>query len=454
MRIIIQGAGAVGSHLAKMLRGENNDVVVIDDDLRRLEKLTAETDVRAVKGNPSSTKVLADAGVNGADLYIAVYPSSMQEMNIVGALLARRMGAAKVIARVNDEEYLSEENQRLFRELGIELLFYPERIAAEEIVSLLERKSRSESMDFAQGQLKVSVFKLDAQSPLLDMTLLEFMQQLSEEQRRQFRIIAIARGNRTIIPGPDTVFQFDDVLYTFSHREGVELLVRYFGQSSLEVRKVMIIGGNAIASMLAADLHERKIDVKLVEIDHDQAIRLNDILDDDIQVVNGDGRDADFLYDEGITDCDAFVALTGSDESNILSCVIARKLGVSRTIAEVENTEYLRLAEELGVDSVINKKVITAANIFRFTLGGKAHMIKNIRGTDAELIEYTATAGSAIVRKPVKDLKFPEGAIIGGIIRGDQAFVAVGDTRIVPDDRVTIFAMPRTVKEIDKFFKA
>ena len=454
MRIIIQGAGAVGSHLAKMLRGENNEVVVIDDDLRRLEKLAAETDVRAVKGNPSSTKVLADAGVNGADLYIAVYPSSMQEMNIVGALLARRMGAAKVIARVNDEEYLSEENQRLFRELGIELLFYPERIAAEEIVSLLERKSRSESMDFAKGQLQVSVFKLDAQSPLLDMTLLEFVQQLSEEQRRQFRIIAISRGNRTIIPKPDTVFQFNDVLYTFSHREGVELLVKYFGQSTLEVRKVMIIGGNAIASMLAADLHDRKIEVKLVEIDHDKAIRLNDIVDDDIQVVNGDGRDSDFLFDEGISDCDAFVALTGSDESNILSCVIARKLGVPRTVAEVENTEYLRLAEELGVDSVINKKVITAGNLFRFTLGGRAHMIKNIRGTDAELIEYTASAGSAIVRKPLKDLKFPEGAIIGGVIRGDRAFIAVGDTQIAPDDRVAIFAMPRTVKEVDKFFKA
>ena len=453
MRIVIQGAGAVGSHLAKMLRGENNEVIVIDDDSRRLEKLTSETDVRAVKGNPSSTRILTDAGVSKADLFIAVYPSSMQEMNIVGALLAKRLGAAKVIARVNDEEYLSEENKRLFRELGIELLFYPERIAAEEIVSQLERKSTSESMDFAKGQLQVSVFKLDESSPLLDLSLLEFTQQLEEEQRRQFRIIAISRNDRTIIPRPDTVFQFNDILFTFSHQEGIGLLVKYFGQSTLEVKKVMIIGGNEIASMLAADLHNRNIEVKLVEIDHEKALRLNDVLDDDIQVVNGDGRDSAFLYDEGITDCDAFVALTGSDESNILSCVIARKLGVPRTVAEVENTEYVRLAEEMGVGSVINKKLITAANIFRFTLGGKARMVKYMRGTDAELIEYTAVPGSLIAKKPVKDLNFPDGAIIGGVIRGEDAFIAVGDTQILADDRVAVFATPQSVKDVDRFFK-
>ena len=453
MRIIIQGAGRVGSHLAKMLRGAGHEIAVIDDDEKRLNRLSSEVDIRAINGNPSSARVLVDARVPGSDLYIAVYPSTMQEMNIVGGLLAKHLGAAKVIARVNDEEYLSEENLHFFNELGIELLFYPERVAAEEIVAQLKRASSSESMDFAKGQLQVSVFKLNEESPLLDLSLMEFVRQFTKEQLEQFRIIAVSRGDRTIIPKPDTVFMYNDIIFTFSKKEGIDLLTKYFGRSNLEVRNVMIIGGNEVAEMLAASLHKLKIGVKLAEIDHERAIKLNDVLDDEIQVVNGDGRDSDFLYDEGITTYDAFVALTGRDESNILSCVIAKKFGVQRTVAEVENTEYVRLAEEMGIDCVINKKLLTAANIYRLTLEGEAKIVKNIRGTDAEVIEYTATTRSLITQKPIKDLKFPEGAIIGGVIRGEDAFIAVGDTQIMPGDRVDVFAVPESIKAVDKFFK-
>lgn len=453
MKIIILGAGAVGSHLAKMLRAEGNDVTVVDNNDARLTRITSETDVQAIQGNPSSTKVLGEAGVARCDLFIAVYPSTMQETNIVGALLAKRLGAAKVIARVNDEEYLSADNRLLFNELGIELLFYPERIAAEEILAQLKRSSSSETMDFARGKLQISVFKLGEDSPLTDISLGEFTSQLTPAQLEGFRIIAVSRAGTTIIPGPDTIFRYNDLVFTFSRREGVDMLVKYFGQDTLSVSKVMIIGGNAIASMLARMLAEQNIGVKLIEIDREKSIRISQSLPEEVQVVNGDGRDADFLFEEGINGYDAFVALTGGDETNVLSCVVAKKLGVPRTVAEVENTEYIRLAEEMGVDCVINKKLITAASIFRFTLGGKARFVKYMRGTNAEVVEYTVGEGSGITRKPLKDIKFPQGAIIGGVIRGDEALIAVGSTQIQPGDRVAIFALPETMKAIDKLFK-
>ena len=453
MKIVIQGAGKVGSHLAKMLRSEGNDITIIDDDESRLGKLTSAVDVRTILGNPSSTAVLTKAGVGKCDLFIAVYPSTQQETNIVGALLAKRLGAAKVLARVNDEEYLSPDNRLMFNELGIELLFYPERIAADEIVAQLKRSSSSETMDFGHGQLQISLFKLDENSPLLDLRLSEFVAKLSKEELDQFRIIAISRGNNTIIPTPDTLFQYDDMVFTFSRQEGLELMVKYFGQSTIQVEKVMIVGGNEVAEMLAADLLAMGISVKLIEIDHDRCLKLTEKLDDDIEIVNGDGRNSDLLFDEGINECDAFVALTGRDETNVLTCVVAKKMGVPRTVAEVENTEYIRLAEEMGVDSVINKKLITADKIYRFTLGGKARFVKYMRSTNAEVIEYTAEAGSAITRKALKDISFPSGAIIGGIIRDDDAFIAVGDTIIQAGDRVAVFALPDSIKAVDKLFR-
>jgi len=453
MKVVIQGAGAVGSHLAKMLRGEGNEVTVIDDDPVRLQSLASSADIYTIGGNPTSISVLREAETGKADLFIAVYPSALQQMNIVGALLAKQLGADKVIARINDEEYLAPENKLLFKEMGIELMFYPEKIAADEIVDQLRHATFSETMDFAHGRLQIGLFKLDENSPLLDRKLIEFTGSLSKEESGMFRIIAISRGDNTIIPKLDTVFQFGDLVFTISKREGIDLLVKYFGKKNITVGKVMIIGGGPIAAMVAEKLAKFGIAVKIIEADQARSVKLAEQLSDDIDVVHGDGRDSSFLYEEGISGYDAFVALTGEDESNILSCVIAKKLGVPRTIAEVENFEYTRLAEEMGVDSVINKKLITAGRIFKFTLSGRARFVKYMSGTSAEVIEYTVAPGSAITKKPLKDLGFPSGAIIGGVIRGSEAIIAVGDTVIEPYDRVAIFALPDTLKEIDRFFK-
>ena len=453
MKIVIEGAGEVGSHLAKMLRAEANEVTVIDDDAKRVDMLSSTTDVETVLGNPSSIQVLRDAGVGKADLFIAVYPFATQEVNIVGALLAKQLGAAKVIARINDEDYLNAENRLLFKELGIELMFYPEKSAADEIVTSLKHVSSSDTMDFAHGKLQISVFKIDEESPMVDLRLEEFIRMMTPEETALFRIIAISRDANTIIPKFDTKFQFGDVVFTVSKREGLKSIIKYFGKTDKTISRVMILGGSPIAEMVARALSSQMSAVKIIEKSKERCIALSEKLPESVVVVNGDGSNSDFLYEEGIRDYDAFIALTDSDESNVLCSVVAKKFGVPRTVAEVENIEYIRLAEEMGVDTVINKKLITAGKIFKFTLSGKARFVKYMSGSNAEIIEYTVAPGSAITKKPIKDLNFPNNAIIAGVVRGSDSFIAVGDTRIEDYDRVAIFALPQTIKEIDKFFK-
>ncbi|MDO5321651.1 MAG: Trk system potassium transporter TrkA [Bacteroidia bacterium] len=453
MNIVIEGAGEVGSHLAKMLRAESNAVTVIDNDAQRLAALSAYTDVETFEGNPSAIETLKAAGVPKADLFIAVYPFATQEVNIVGALLAKQLGATKVIARINDESYLSPENKLIFKELGIELMFYPEKSAADEIVSFLKHNSTAETMDFARGKLQIAVFKLDEDSPMVDLKLGDFIKMLTPEELLQFRVIAISREEKTLIPKLDTKFHYGDLVFTISKREGVASLYKCFGKANTAVSSVMILGGNDMSSMLAKTLDNQGVRVKIIEKDKERCITLSERLSNNVIIVNGDGRDPDVLSDEGINEYDAFVALTGNDEANVLACVVAKKLGIGRTVAEVENIDYMRLAEEMGVDTVINKKLITAGRIFKFTLSGKARFVRYMNGTNAEVMEYTAAPGSQITKGALKDINFPQNAIIAGVIRGSEAFIAVGDTIIEPYDRVALFAMPDSIKTIDKFFK-
>ena len=453
MRIVIMGAGEVGSHLAKMLRNEVGDIVVIDDRPERIASLSSYIDVETICGNPSSVQVLKEADVAAADLFIAVYPRAAQEINIVGAILAKQLGAKKVIARISDEDYLSPENKLIFKEMGIDLMFYPERIAADEIVDFLKHNSTAESMEFARGRLQIAVYKLNEDSPMLDLRLDEFIKTIPAEDLKEFRVIAINRDGKTIIPNLDSKFRFGDLVFTITKREGIEALNAYFGKSNIDIKSVFILGGGPIAQMLATSLDKDGMKVKLVDKDRSRCVELSEKLSSSIDIVHGDGRNSDFLYEEGIQQYDVFVALTDSDESNVLSSVVAKKFGVARTVAEIENLEYIRIAEEMGIDSVINKKLITASRIFRFTLSDKARFVKYMAGKNTEVVEYIVAPGAAITKAPLKDLKFPANAIIGGVIRSSESYIAVGDTKIEPYDRVAIFALPESIKEIDKFFK-
>ena len=452
MKIVIAGAGEVGSHLAKMLSNESNDITVIDMDQNRLDALSSIADVVTVEGNPSTIHTLQEAGVAHADLFIAVNPSDSQDVNIVSAMLAKKLGSKKVTARINNEEYLTYENKSMFTEMGIDLMFYPEKIAAGEIADLLKRTASTDSMDFARGKLQMAVFKLEEESSLLGMTMLEFSN-LAAEEGMKYRVVAISRNNQTIIPKFDTKFKYHDLVFIISKREGMDMLMRYIGKKNIEVNSLMILGGSPIGEMVAKQMAKELDSVKLIELNKEKCLDLSEKLPGNVIVVNGDGRNSDMLMEESIKDFDAFVAVTNSSETNILACVAAKSLGVARTIAEVENIEYIRLAESMGVDAVINKKLITAGRIFKFTLSNKVRFIKYMSGTNAEILEFIVAPDTKITKVPLKDMGFPHNAIIGGIIRGNDSFIAVGDTQIQAYDRVAVFALPEAVKEVDKFFR-
>ena len=447
MRIIVAGAGEIGSHLAKMLSMEYHEITVISPDEESLEKISGESDIITVEGISSSIETLQKAGIENADLFIAVNPDSEQDINIVSSILAQKLGAQKVTARINSEESQKNENRILFTDLGIDSLFYPEKIAATEIVNLLKQNTASEFMNYSHGKLQLIVYKLEECSPMVDRTVAE----LRERTQNLFRSVAISRDNRTILPKSATRFKVGDIVYLVSKKEGMEQALSLSGKSKVSVRNLMILGGGRIGEMVARAMEKQVENIKLIDIDPEKCAHLSEVLDKTL-VINGDGRNSDLLLEEGIKDMEAFIAVTSSSETNILSCVVAKRMGISKVIAEVENFEYIKLAEAMGVDSVINKKLITAGKIFRFTLSNKVRSIKVLNGTDAVVLEFIVNTNSKITTGKLKDLHFPDEAIIGGFVRGNESFIADSESTIRPYDQVVVFANPEAVDKVDKFF--
>lgn len=445
MKIIIAGAGEVGTHLAKMLSNEFHDLIIIDPEQERIKNLMAVAEVACLEGSPTSFEILSKAGVEKADLFVAVTPS--EEINILSASIAKRLGAKKVIARIDKNEYLQPVNKEIFVEMGIDYLYYPEKIAGREVVDLLSQSFSTEFVDFANGKLLLVVFKLEETSPIIEKTLL---QASSARTDLHFRAVAITRNGETIIPLPTDKFKVGDVVYVIANEVGAPELGKYTGSSPIDVRNVMILGGSRIGIWIAREL-ERHVGVKMVEISRERCQKLVDMLSNTL-VLHGDGRNSDFLIEEGLEHMDAFIAVTGNSETNILACMLAKRLGVKKTIAEIENIDYIKLAESVGVNTVINKKLITAGRIFRFTMSTDVQSIKCLAGSDAEVMEFVVKPGSPAVRGPVKTINFPKDAIIGGLVRGDLSIIVTGDTEIMPYDKVVVFALPSAIHRIGRFF--
>ena len=431
-----------------MLAGDTHNLTVIDSDQERLTTISDEADVVTVHGNPTSIETLERAGVQSADLFVSVFPDSEQYVNIVAAMLAKQMGAAKVTARINNAEYLSHENKLLFTDLGIDLLFYPEKIAATEILELIRQAETAEFAEFAHGKLQLIVFRLEEYAPLIDKTILEYV---TDRESPPFRIVAVSRGDQTLIPNGETRFRLHDMVFVVTKKENVELARGIAGKVDFRIKRLAILGGGRIAEMVAEKAEKFTDEVLILESDKDRCLELSSKLNKTL-VINNSSKTANFFEEENIQDYDAFLAVTPNSEANILACAAAKRLGVMKTIAEVENLEYIRLAEEMGVDAVVNKKLITAGRIFRFTLSNKVRTIKCLSGSNAEILEYLANPGSPITKKPLKDIDFPDGAIIGGIVRGSESLIAVGSTQVQDYDRVAVFALPSALKDVDKFF--
>ncbi len=447
MKIIIAGAGEVGCHLAKMLGNEYNDITMVDSSESRLNKLDEIADVVTVVGSPTSIATLEQAGVKNADLFIAVSPAQEQDVNLTSALLAKNLGAKKVTARINNDEYLKSENKLLFTEMGIDLLFYPEKIASAEIIDLLKLSGTTEFMEFARGLLQLVAFRLEEDAPLIN----RYVGDLVSESELEYKTVAISRNFSTIIPDSNTKFLQNDLVFMICTKEVVKDVMNLSGKNNIDIKRLMIVGGGKIGKLLAAKLQDSVEQIKIIEQDKEKCEYIAQNIEK-VLVINGDGRNTDLLLEEDVRNIDAFVAVTNSSEANILSCVAAKKMGVSKTIAEVENFEYIKLAEGMGVDAVINKKLITAGRIFRFTLSNKVRSIKCLNGTDAEVLEFVVNPSSNIADMTLSEIKFPKEAIIGGVIRGNESFIPTADTIIKAYDRVVVFALPHTLARINKLF--
>lgn len=445
MKIVIAGAGEVGSHLAKMLSYEYHDITVIDDNAKRLEEIGNVTDIYTIKGNCTSFNVLQKADVKKANLFLAV--SQDETANIISATLAKQLGAKKTIARIDNEEYLEPNNNDIFINMGIDYLFYPEKIAANEVITLLGNTSTSEYVNFSGGKLDLVVFKLGVASPLLNKTLAEVSH---NKENLQYRTVAISRDGTTIIPHSDDYFKEDDTIYVISNHDYVDEVMHLSGKASVAVKNMMILGGSRIGQIVSKVLQD-DVNIKLVDYDPDKARRLADMLDNTL-IINEDGRNTELMIEEELGYMDAFVAVTGRSETNILAAMLAKRMGVKKVIAEIENINYIKLAESMGIDTVINKKLVTASNIFRFTMNTDVQAIKCLNGCDAEVLEFIAKPNSIITKKKIQDVKFPLNSMIGGIVRGDKVFIATGNSEVKAYDRVVVFAMPEAISKVCKYF--
>ncbi|MDR2448551.1 MAG: Trk system potassium transporter TrkA [Prevotellaceae bacterium] len=448
MKIVIAGAGEVGSHLAMMLGEGHHSITVIDHDEDRLRKAAEAVDLMAIHGASTSIATLERAHVDKADLFIAVSPSVEQDMNVVSAAFAKKMGAKKVIARINNDEYLRPEHNAIFTDLGIDYLFYPEKNAVVEILNLLSQTGTTEFMDFSGGHLQLIAYKLEEGAPVINKTLSE----VSGNNSIDYRAVAISRNGKTIIPTGADKFKEDDLVFIVTNKEGIQDALKDSGKSNVNVRKVLILGGTRIGVMLAAALEGKVEQVKLIDSGRGHCERLAEELSETL-IICGDIRNTDLLMEEDICNIDAFVAVTGSSETNILSCIFAKRMGVKKTIAEIENIDYIHLAENMGVDTIINKKIITAGRIFRFTMGSNVQSIRLLNGSEAEVLEFIVKSGSPVTKGKIRDIDFPKNAVIGGVVRGNNNFIAVGDSEIKPYDRVVVVSLPSVISKVSKFFE-
>ncbi len=443
MKIIIAGAGEVGTHLAKLLSRENQDIILIDTQEEKLRELDNNYNLMTIVGSPTAFKTLRQAGVDDADLFIAVTP--FESRNITACTLASKLGAKKTLARVDNYEYLLPENKAFFESLGVDDLIYPEKLAAEEVITALKHTWTRNWFELCNGALIVLSVKLHENAKILNKKLYELTTAQS-----QYHIAAIKRMHETIIPRGNDEIKVGDIAYFTTTPNHIQEIQELAGETEMSIHKIMIMGGSRIAIRISSYAPDG-MDIKLIESDRLKSYKLAENMNGAI-VIQGDGRDIDLLKEEGIRDVDAFIALTDSSETNILACLTAKELGVKKTIAEVENIQFISTAERLNIGNIINKKLLAASRIFQLLLDADSSNAKCLALSDAEVAELVPKEGSKITRAAVKDLKLPSDLTIGGLVRNGQGMVVNGNTWIQPNDHVVIFGLDTALHKIEKLF--
>lgn len=445
MKIIIAGAGAVGTHLAKLLSREKQDIILMDEDEEKLGRMGNNFDLMTVNVSPTSISGLKEAGVAGADLFIAVTPNESQ--NMTACMLATNLGAKKTVARIDNYEYLLPKNKEFFAKLGVDSLIYPEMLAAKDIVDAVKMSWIRQWWEFAGGALVLLGTKMRETAEILDVPLYEL-----GGRNIPFHIVAIKRGNETIIPRGDDTIRLHDIVYFTTTKKYIPYIRKIAGKENYaDIRNIIIMGGSRIAVRTVQILPEY-MRTKIIENDINRCNRLSELVDDDVMIINGDGRDIELLTEEGIKNTEAFVALTGSSETNILACLAAKRMGVTKTVAEVENIDYISMAESLDIGTVINKKFIAASHIYQMMLDADVSNVKCLTFANADVAEFTVKQGASITRSQIKDMGLPKGATIGGLIRNGEGILVTGNTLIQENDHVVVFCLGMMIKKLERFF--
>ncbi len=446
MKIVIAGAYAIGTHLARLLARDHEDITVIDTDDERLAGIGTDFDLLTMEASPTSVKCLKNAGVEHADLFIAVTPDENQ--NMTACVLAKALGAKKTVAKIDNSEYIEPELRDFFADLGISSIIYPEMLAAKDINNGLKMSWVRQRWDVHDGALVMLAIKLRETCEILNQPL----RQLCGPDD-PYHIVAIKRGSDTIIPGGNDQLKLYDMAYFMTTRQFIPYVRKIVGKEHyVDVKNVMIMGGGATAVRTVKTM-PAYMGVKIIESDEQRCERLNALLEDkDALVINGDGRDTALLMEEGIKNTQAFVALTGNAETNILACLTAKRMGVRKTVAMVENIDYVSMAESLDIGTIINKKSIAASHIYQMMLDANVHNVRFLMTANADVAEFIPTEGSKITRRQVKELGLPQGMTIGGLVRDGKGMLVSGNTQIKAGDSVMVFCHGLNMKKVEKMF--
>lgn len=446
MKVIIAGASAIGSYLAKLLSRNDYDITILDEDETALEQLNRDYDLLTLDRKCTSPRALREAGAAKADLFIAV--TADQTANLTASTMAHALGAKKTVAKVDDPEYTEQIDKAFFKEMGIDSVIYPEMLAAKDIINGLKMSWVRQRWDVHNGELVMLGIKLREGCEILNQPLKDI-----SGPDDPYHIVAIKRGADTIIPGGNDSLKLYDLAYFMTTRNYIPYIRKIVGKEHYaDVKNVMIMGGGNTA-VRAVKMMPEYMNVKVLEKNKNRCEELNEILDEDTLVINGDGRDMSLLVEEGIRNTQAFVALTPNAETNILACLTAKRMGVRKTVAMVENVDYVSMAESLDIGTVINKKITTASYIYQMLLDTNVYNIRFLPTADADVAEFIPAEGSKITRKPVKDLGLPTGITIGGLVRDEKGMLVSGNTQIQAGDSVVIFAHKMDLKNLERLFK-
>ena len=446
MKIIIAGAGDVGSHLAKLLSSEFHDIYLLDENEERLNTISSQIDVFTIAGDAKSVEIMEQKLISTCDLLIAV--TSSEETNMLICILGKKLGANHTIARINDDNIINENREHFYNELGIDTLISPTHLATLEIERLINQAAFTDDIEFDNGKLTVFGISLSKKSILIDKSVRE---SADLNPNLSFKPLALHRNDLTLLVDGDTILKENDIVYFISLSDSIENIITLCGKTSIEIRDVMIIGGSRIGLNIAK-LLEKNYNITLVEKDKAKCEQLASILKKTL-VININGHDVKILEEEGLAEMDALISVTANSEMNVMTSLVGKNHRIKKTIARIENFDYINLSQSIGVDTIINKKIIAADKIFKFVRKGNVSSVANLHGTNAEIIEFIVKSNTKITKKPINQLNFPKDSNIAGIIRNGIPIIPFGDFQLTENDKTIVFSLTESIKEIEKFFQ-